>query len=547
MPWQGVAAAQKGRDLTMDNDNAQELQPASVESPVGEKKEPEYVPPPSGWRTFLTLWGTQSLSVFGSALTFFTVNIWLVVKEFPNDDQKLQLGLALGAVDIAFGVTTMIVAPFAGAWADRHDRKRTMFVTDLLNGGLSLLLMGLMVTGTLDVWILAMLMIAFAVLTGFHGSAFDTSYAMLVPESKLPRANGMMQTIWSLSGIVSPAIAAGIIALPALARQGVLPEPFGGWLAGLDDGTALAIAIDAATFFIAAAVIWFLRIPSPKRTDLRTEEGKIKKSIWADVKEGALYIWRRRPMLWLLGTFTAANFFLAIGVLIPLLVKFNLQPDWASKGFTYESAFAFVSTLFAIGGVAGGVFISVWGGLKRRRIYGVVIPIMIAGVAQIVFGLSPWIYLTAAMGIILDGMIPIMNAHSQSIWQGQTPKELQGRVFSVRRVIAQFSWPISAAIASWLGGLYNPGLIVALMGGMLVVFCIGQLFNPVLKRVEDKAYLESLAAEAEAQAARRAGERKESKGASAWGWRRAGNYLLLAAGLWLLLAAGFWLLVAGNW
>src|SRR5688500_17389823 len=109
MPRQGFAAAWKGRDVNMDNDNAQELQPAPVGATAEPEKEPEYVPPPNGWRTFLTLWGTQSLSVFGSALTFFTINIWLIVKEFPNDDQKLQLGLALGAVDIAFGVTVMIV------------------------------------------------------------------------------------------------------------------------------------------------------------------------------------------------------------------------------------------------------------------------------------------------------------------------------------------------------------------------------------------------------------------------------------------------------
>jgi MFS family permease len=501
----------------MYDDNVQELQPASVEleKEKEKEKEPEYVPPPNGWRTFVIVWLTQSLSSFGTALTFFAINIWLVVKEFPGEDQKLELGLALGAVDLSFGITVMVLSPIAGAWADRHDRKRTMFVADLLNGGLSLLLMGLIITDALQVWGLAIIAVALAALGAFHGSAFDTSYSMLVPKEKLPRANGMMQTMWSLSGIVSPAIAAGIIALPALARQGALPEPLAGWLGGFTDGTALAIAVDAATFFIAASVIWFLQIPSPKRTDLHSEDGKIKKSIWSDVHEGALYIWRRRPLLWLLGTFTAANFFLSVGVLIPLLVKFNLQPDWASKGFTYESAFAFVSTLFAVGGVVGGVFISTWGGLKRRRIYGVVIPIMVAGLAQIAFGLSPWIYLTAAMGIFLDGMIPIMNAHSQSIWQAQTPNELQGRVFSVRRVIAQFSWPISAALASWLGGLYNPGLIIALMGGLLVAFCIGQLFNPLLRRVEDKDYLESLAAQAESQAARRAEERKESREAAA--------------------------------
>ena len=36
-----------------------------------------YQPPPNGWRTFLIIWGTQSASVFGSAMTLFAMNIWL--------------------------------------------------------------------------------------------------------------------------------------------------------------------------------------------------------------------------------------------------------------------------------------------------------------------------------------------------------------------------------------------------------------------------------------------------------------------------------------
>ena len=46
-----------------------------------------------------------------------------------------------------------------------------------------------------------------AFLSAYHGAAFDTSYAMLVTEKRLPRANGMMQTMWALSGILAPAAA----------------------------------------------------------------------------------------------------------------------------------------------------------------------------------------------------------------------------------------------------------------------------------------------------------------------------------------------------
>ena len=146
-----------------------------------------------------------------------------------------------------------------------------------------------------------------------------------------------------------------------------------------------------------------------------------------------------------------------------------------------------LSAVFGLGGVVGGVFISAWGGLKSRRVYGVVVALIIAGLAQIVLGLSPFLYLTAAMAFVVDAMIPIMNSHSQTIWQTQTPRELQGRVFSVRRLIAQFTCPLSTLFAGIVGGIFNPGRGLGVLGGILVVFCIGQMFNPYLLRVEDRA------------------------------------------------------------
>jgi MFS family permease len=454
-----------------------------------------YEPPPNGFRTFLIVWGTQSVSVFGSALTFFAVTIWLTQVLYPDPAQKPELAAALAAVSLAFSLPTLFIAPIAGAWADRHDRKRIMIAGDATNGTLSLVLMALMATGSLQLWSLLLIMALMALASSFHGSAFDTSYAMLVPEKQLPRANGMMQTMWSLSGILSPAIAAGIISLPALARQGLLPFGLNGELAGLKDGTPIAITIDAITFFAAGATLLFLRIPSPIRTDLQKEAGGPRKSLWSDVREGALYIWHRKPLLWLLGTFTVANFAGGpVEVFMPLLLKFNLAADWAARGFTFETALALMGSAASIGGVLGGLLVSAWGGLKKRRIYGVLVPMIIGGVAQIIFGFSPLLFLSAVTAGIVTGMVPILNAHSQSIWQTQTPRELQGRVFSVRRVIAQCTWPLSTALAGLAGGFFNPGLVIAALGGFLVIFCVAQLFNPYLRRVEDKDWLDSLAA-----------------------------------------------------
>jgi MFS family permease len=459
-----------------------------------------YVPPPNGFRTFLIVWVTQSISVFGSALTGFALNIWMITDLYPLPEQKPELALAISATALAFVIPSLVLAPIAGAWADRHDRKRTMLLMDFASAGISLALMALVAGGALQLWILLILNALMAVAGAFHGSAFDTSYAMLVSEEQLPRANGMMQTMWSLSSILSPAAAAALISLPALARQGTLGEPLRGLLASVRSGGALAMGVDAVTFLIAGTTLLFLFIPSPQRSDMAAS-GKPGKSIWVDIKEGANFIWIRRPMLWLLGTFTVANLcFSPLGVFTPLLVKFNLAPDWSANGMTLEAAMAGLSTASSLGGLVGGILVSAWGGLKRKRVYGVLGGIIGVGGLAGVFGLSTVYWLSFAAIFLGMICIPIANAHSQAIWQSITPRELQGRVFAVRRVIAQFAGPFSTALAGVLGGLFNPGHVLAGMNIALVILVTLQLFNPILLRVEDKDYLEQLAARA-AQAA----------------------------------------------
>lgn len=453
--------------------------------------ETKYQAPPNGWRTFLIVWATQSISVMGSALTFFAITIWLTTTLYPDESQKSQLAWALSAVSLAFAIPTVFAAPIAGAFVDRHDRKRTMITMDVASGLLSLAIVMLIAAHVLNMYGLIVIVTLSAVFGAFHQAAFDTSYAMIVPEEKLPRANGMMQTIFALSGIVAPGLAAVLISLPALARQGKLPfltAP----LAAINDGAVLAVGLDAATFFVAAIAPVFLFIPSPKRTDLHTATGE-KKSLWADVREGALYIWHRRSFLWLLGTFTVANFTGGALVLQPILVKFQLAPDWTARGFTLESALALLATVGSAGGVVGGFAISAWGGLTKRRVFGVLVPLIASGLAVILYGASHWLFAAAVAAFFWEGLVPIMNSHSQAIWQTQTPRELQGRVFSVRRLIAQFSWPLSTFVMGGLASRFDPGAIIITLGIILTVWCVIGLFNPYLMRVEDKEWIEAQA------------------------------------------------------
>src|SRR5213592_576034 len=130
-------------------------------------------PGPRSFRTFVVLWLSQSVSTMGTMLTFF-------------------------ALPTVFG------APLAGAWADRHDRRRTMLAMNLVAGVLTLTLIALMVSHRLALPLLLALMTLYCLAGAFHAACFDTSYAMLVPTEHLPRANGMMQSMWALSGVLAP-------------------------------------------------------------------------------------------------------------------------------------------------------------------------------------------------------------------------------------------------------------------------------------------------------------------------------------------------------
>lgn len=436
-------------------------------------------PPPHGWRTFVVLWATQSLSVVGSALTYFAVSIYLTQTLYPAPAQKQQLALALSLVSLAGFFPAVFGAPLAGAWADRHDRRLTMVVCDLTNMLVSGLLAVLIALNALPLWGLLPLTALSALLSAYHGAAFDTSYAMLVPGEKLPRANGLMQTMWSLSGLLAPGLAASLIGLPALL----------GWrLPLLGDGTALVFVLDAATFLLAGLVLTRLTIPSPRRSV------GAPGSLFADVGFGFRYIWVRTPLLWLLSTFALANFVGApVGLFEPLIVKFTLAPDWTARGLSFESALAVIATAGGLGGVLGGVIVTAWGGLKRQRVLGVVVPLALSGLALIGYGLSRHLYLSAVLLALNFLTFPFANAHSQAIWQTQVPPEMQGRVFSVRRLIAQATAPVATFLAGLAGGLFDPARVVLVLGVVLAVFVGAQLFNPALRRVEDKTWLEDLA------------------------------------------------------
>lgn len=66
----------------------------------------------------------------------------------------------------------------------------------------------------------------------------------------------------------------------------------------------------------------------------------------------------------------------------------------------------------------------------------------------------------AVAGFLLMFTLPIINGSSQAIWQSKVAPDVQGRVFSVRRMIAWSTMPLAYLAAGPLAdNVFNPLLV----------------------------------------------------------------------------------------
>jgi hypothetical protein len=72
---------------------------------------------------------------------------------------------------------------------------------------------------------------------------------------------------------------------------------------------------------------------------------------------------------------------------------------------------------------------------------------MIAGIGVASAGLRPSLVLVSVAAFVLMSVIPIGNTASQVLWQTKVPTAVQGRVFAIRRMIAQAISPIAILLA----------------------------------------------------------------------------------------------------
>jgi len=308
--------------------------------------------------------------------------------------------------------TTMLVSPFAGALVDRWNRRVVMILSDAGAGLTTLAVWLLLFSDNLQIWHIFIIGALNAAFTAFQFPAHSAATTMLVPREHLGRAGGMVQIGQAISSLAAPAAA------------GALYVSF---------GLQSILLIDFATFLVAVFTLMLVHVPEPVRAAVAKED---QPSIWKEINFGWRYIADRKGLLYWMVYIASLNF--AFGLTNPLMTPLMLE-----LGDAQQVGLAF--SAFGLGMLLGTVVMSIWGGPKRR-FYAVLGGSIWSGLTSIAMGARPSLILIAVTGFLMMIALPIINANSRAMWQVKVPPDVQGRVFSVRRVIGQFTAPIAALL-----------------------------------------------------------------------------------------------------
>jgi MFS family permease len=364
-------------------------------------------------RDFALLWTGMTVSLLGDGI--YTVAVAWQVYELSNRPSALALvGLAWTA-----GLVGFIL--LAGVLSDRLDRRRVMISADLLRAAVQLGIGVLALSGSLEIWMLVLLVLLHGVGEAFFAPAFSALVPDILAPVQIPQASAIEQIVrQGARNFAGPAIGGLMVALV---------------------GPGTSFVIDSATFVFSAGCILAIRT---RKSVVRERAA----GVVSELREGLAYV---RTQTWLWGTLIAASlailFFMGpIQVLVPYIVKNRLDAGSGSYG-----------TVLALEG-AGAIAMSLWvgaRGLPRREVSWMMLMWAFGGVPFLGFALGQEVWVLAVCAAAWGASL----AFGMIVWTTRmatrVPVELRGRVNSVDWFVsiglAPASFALTGPVSSWIG------------------------------------------------------------------------------------------------
>lgn len=378
-------------------------------------------------RDFSLLWLAQLISTAGSALTDLAAAIYV----FRVTGSALAVGLTL----MVTAAPSLVVGLLAGVFVDRHDRKRIMVWTCLIQAvtvGLIAVVLGMDAIALPGLFVL---LLTNAGIKQFFDPAHDSLIPEMATDDELAAANSFL----SIASFGSTAI--------GFAGAGIL--------ASID--LRLAFVIDATSFVICA-----LLIAAMGRYTMPVPEDEASVSvIIANLKAGlsTLFGIEILKSLFLVG----ALMFFSFGLWNVLLLPMSLRELKAT-----EFQYGLQEGLTSIGFVLGSFFMARFSGRLPESMW-VVVGLAAMGACGLAYASATSIPL-AILLVMISGFFNSPASVSRAVLlQRNTPRDMRGRVFSAYYVMRDVIFLFGMAGAG-LADIIN---VRALIGFSAVLLFVG--------------------------------------------------------------------------
>lgn len=369
-------------------------------------------------RAFLVVWAGQLISVFATAMTQFGLVLWVYEQTGEATSLALQVFFSF--------LPGILVGPIAGALVDRWNRKLVLILSDLGAGVSTIVLLILYSSGNLQIWHLYAAGAFASVFAAFQWPAYSAAISTMLPAAQYGRANGLIGLLDPFSTIFAAPLAT--ILLIQIGLNGIF-------------------LIDIVTFIVAISAVLIIAIPQPPKTTIT----ETRTRLLDEMVYGFHYIRQRRSLFGLQLVFTATNFAASFGAgILAAMILARTGRD--------EGILAAVQTMGAVGGFLSGLLLSSWGG-PRRRVWGVLMGMAVTSLCSMAMGIGRTVIVWGIATFIEFAAIIILNGSNQAIWQSKVPPDVQGRVFSTRRLIAQCTIPIGILLSGPLADrVFEPAM-----------------------------------------------------------------------------------------
>ncbi len=382
---------------------------------------------------FVFTWLSGMTLTLGFSIFFLSVS-WLTI-------DVLKQPALLGIIMTAVSLPRVVMMIFGGVFADRFQKSRLLFLTNLGQGLLMVAVVALHLADAYSVFALIMISIVFGLLDGMSYPALSSLIPSLVKQEELQRANSLFQGTLELMFVFGPFLAGALLT-------------WGGF--GLSFGTA------AVLIFIASILI----MPRLIRDSIPLARAMSLSHVIVDLKEGIRYV-SSTPIL-RSGTMSIAivNLF----VMGPLIMSIPILVG--ERGGN-----AFDLSLIE-GGLAVGTFVAsflvlLFRSVHRGRFVFRVLFLTIG--AFFLYTQAQSITLLALAAAASGFMLMLVYLPTVTLMQEHSDHDKIGRVMSIMALAASGLEPIAFAVLSILVALAVP------IQTLLVSFgIIGLVFSIVL-------------------------------------------------------------------